>query len=244
MDRLHPGLQADVDVYDAYRPEDPHRPLVRINMVATLDGHVADADGVSGSFGGDGDSQAFFAMRHLADGIVAGAGTVRAEGYGPMRLRDGWHQRRLQDGRDQPASIVVVTGSVDLDTSAPLFADAVAPTFVLTTTDAPADRVAQVRRAGGIVLACGTGTIDLAGGLAELRGQHGLNHLLVEGGPALNGTMLDAGLVDELCLTLTPTVAGGDDGRRIVSGLSARHDLQLAQVLSQDGELLLTYRCR
>ncbi len=242
MDRLHPGHATDVDVYDAYRPEDPHRALVRVNMVTTLDGHVADADGVSGSFGGDGDSQAFFAMRHLADGILAGAGTVRAEGYGPMRVRAGWGERRRRDGREQPASIVVVTRSVDLDTSAPLFTEAVATTFVLTTTDAPADRVKQVQRAGGVLLQCGTGQVDLRAGLDELRREHGLNHLLVEGGPALNGTLFAADLVDELCVTLAPTVAGGSDERRVVTGLSQRHALQLTQVLTHGGELLLTYR--
>lgn len=244
MDRLHPSPAADVDPYDAYRPADPRAPLVRVNMVTTLDGRVVGGEGVSGDLGGDGDEQAFFAMRAMADAIVAGAGTVRAEGYGPMRPRPAHAARREADGLVGPAPIVVVTGSVDLDVDAPLFAEAVAPTIVLTTTDAPADRVAAVRRAGGVVVMAGEGQIDLRAGLRALAEDHGLRHLLVEGGPALNGTLLAAGLVDELCLTVAPVVAGGDADRRVVDGLADRHDLSLTQVLRAGDELLLRYARR
>jgi riboflavin-specific deaminase-like protein len=239
--RLHPSPAADVDAYDAYRPADPRAPLVRINMVTSLDGRIVDADGVSGSLGADGDEQAFFAMRAMADAVVAGAGTVRAEGYGPMRVRPVWAGRRAEDGLTGPAPIVVITGSVDLDLSGPLFADAVAPTIVLTHADAPADRVRAVEQAGAIVIAAGERSVDLAAGLQALADDHGLHHLLVEGGPTLNGHLLTAGLVDELCLTLAPSLAGGQDGRRAVDGLADRHDMRLAQVLEADGELLLTY---
>lgn len=242
MDRLYPSPVVDVDVYDAYRPADPRGRLVRVNMVTSLDGRVVGADGVSSSLGGDGDRMAFFALRHLADAVVAGAGTVRAEGYGPMRLRAGWAARRAADGRDGPAPIVVVSGSVDLDPSAPLFTQADAPTIVLTSRSAPADRVARITAAGGIVVAAGEDEVDLVEGFARLAEEHGLRHLLVEGGPTLNGALLAAGLVDELCLTLAPLLVGGGEGHRIVDGVAMRHDLHLVQVLHKDEELLLTYR--
>lgn len=245
MDRLHPSPAADVDVYDAYRPADPRRRLVRVNMVTSLDGRIAGADGVSGGLGGGGDRQAFFALRHLADAVVAGAGTVRAEGYGPMRLREGWAARRAADGREGPAAIVVVTGSVDLDPTAALFTEAVAPTIVLTHHAAPADRIARVEAAGGVVVAAGSEEVDLVEGFARLAAEHGLHHLLVEGGPTLNGHLLSAGLVDELCLTLAPAVVGGaEGGRRAVDSLAERHDLRLARVLLDGDELLLTYARR
>ncbi|MEE8601653.1 dihydrofolate reductase family protein [Euzebya tangerina] len=248
MRRLYPnrpGIDPStaVDVYEAYRPEDPLAPLVRINMVSALDGRVVGDDGVSGTLGGDGDGQAFFAMRHNADGVVAGAGTVRAEGYGPMRVRDGWGERRRADGRHGPASIVIVTRSLDLDLESRVFTEAVAPTIVLTTTDAPTERVAAVEDAGGLVVAAGEGDVNLTAGFEQLRSDHGLAHLLVEGGPNLNGQILTAGLADEVCVTLAPALAGGDDGKRIVDGLTERRDVTLAQVLEADGELLLTYRC-
>ena len=243
MDRLFPPpVSTDPDVYDAYRPDDPLGRFVRLNMVTSLDGHIVGSDGVSGTLGGDGDRQAFLAMRHLADGVVAGAATVRAEGYGPMTVREEWGARRRADGRDGPASIVIVTRSVDLDPDSPVFGEAVAPTIVLTTTDAPAGKVSDVRSAGGVIVTAGEGDVDLEAGFDALRRDHGLNHLLVEGGPALNGQVLTAGLADEVCLTLAPALAGGDSEKRMVDGLPDRLDLKLAQVLEADGELLLTYR--
>ncbi len=241
MNRLYPTAGTDIDVYDAYRPSDPMAPLVRVNMVSTLDGRVVGTDGVSGTLGGEGDRAAFFAMRHLADGVMAGAGTVRAEDYGPMTVRDGWRERREADGRTGPASIVVVTRSVDLDTTSRLFTEAVAPTFVLTTTDAPEDRVAAVRGAGGVVVQAGEDDVDLAAGITLLRDEHGLRSLLVEGGPDLNGQLLAADLVDELCMTLAPTIAGGEDERRVATGLDEGRRMVLRQVLEADGELLLTH---
>ncbi|WP_370326987.1 dihydrofolate reductase family protein [Euzebya sp.] len=241
MRQLLPSARDAVDAYDAYRPDDPRAPLVRVNMVTSVDGHVTDADGLSGGLGGDGDSQAFSAMRHLCDAVVAGAGTVRAEGYGPMRVREGWGARRRRDGREDPAPIVVVTASVDLDVGSPLFTEAVAPTIVLAPEDAPADRVAGVRDAGGVVVGAGSGRVDLPLGLARLRDEHGLAHLLVEGGPSLNADLLAAGLVDELCITLAPTLAGGTDPRRVVDGLGVPLPLRLSRLLEHDGELLATY---
>ncbi|CAN5510108.1 pyrimidine reductase family protein [soil metagenome] len=241
MDRLLPSHESDIDAYDAYRPADPRAPLVRINMVASVDGRIADGDGVSGGLGGAGDQQVFFALRNMADAIVAGAGTVRAEGYGPMRPRPGHADQRRTDGLDGPVPIVVVTRSMDLDTGSALFTAAVAPTVVLTTVDAPSEAVGAVRDAGGIVVQVGRRDVDLASGIAILGRKHGLHHLLIEGGPRLNGHLLAAGLADELCLTIAPQLVGGGDARRVVDGLDVPHDLRLTRALVHDGELLLTY---
>ena len=103
MQRLHPGPVAEVDVYEAYRPPVPGpTPFLRVNMVASLDGRVVDAEGVSGSLGGDGDRSAFFAMRHHADAILVGAGTARAEDFGGMRVRESFAAQRRADGREAP----------------------------------------------------------------------------------------------------------------------------------------------
>lgn len=215
--------------------------MVRVNMVTALDGHIVGADGVSGTLGGDGDRQAFSALRHLADGIVAGAGTVRAEDYGGMKLSSSLRERREADGRTDPAPVVIVTRSLRLDPSARVFTDTSVAPFVLTTSDADPDLLARVREAGAQVVQAGEGDVDLVAGVRALREEHGLSHLLCEGGPTLNGQLLTAGLVDEVCLTLAPTLAGGQDHKRIVDGLASRHDLLLHTVLQHEGELLLRY---
>lgn len=236
------ALDDALEVYEAYRPERPGA-FLRINMVASLDGRIAGADGVSGTLGGEGDRAAFLALRHHADGILAGAGTVRAEDYGAMRVRDELAAARAADGRPGPAPIVVVTASVDLDPSARLFTvDGAAP-IVVTTEDAPQDRVAAVEGAGARIVRAGRGRVDLPSALTTLREHHGLAHLLCEGGPSLNGQLLAEGLVDELCMTLAPSVVGGQDDKRIVDGLDQRVSLTLTHVLKDGEELLLRYRC-
>ncbi len=240
MDRLHPDPADDVDVYEAYRA--PSRRWLRINMVSAVDGHVTDADGVSGSLGGDGDGEAFRAMRHHADGILVGAGTVRSEGYGRMTLLDRFRAQREADGHDGPAPVVVVSASLDLDPNSRLFATSEAAPIIVTTRDAPQRARMDLRAAGAVIVTAGAGRVDLPRSVRMLREDLGLEHLLCEGGPGLNGQLVGHGLVDELCVTVAPVLAGGQDPRRVVTGLPASTRMTLTQTLHREGELLLRYR--
>lgn len=239
MRQLLPDLR-ELDPYDAYRSRDPAQPLARLNMVVSADGAATDAHGRSGGLGGDGDLAVFRALRALADGILVGAGTARAEAYRPHRLRAELAARRAADDRPRPAAIVVVSGSLDLDVDGALFRDAVTPTIVLTHAASDPARRDAITAAGGEVLIVGDQEVDLVGGFAALR-ERGLAHLLCEGGPGLNAALLDAGLVDEVCLTLAPRLVGGD-GPGMVTGLGAGRDLELITVGGHGDELHLRYR--
>ncbi|WP_341249932.1 dihydrofolate reductase family protein [Euzebya pacifica] len=241
MEQLHPTHVAEVDAYEAHRPPSGTASWLRVNMVSSLDGHIVDDDGVSGGLGGDADRSAFFALRHHADAILAGAGTVRAENYGGMRVRDSMRAAREADGRVDPAPIVVVTASLDLDPTSRLFTDTRVPPIVLTTIDADAGAVERLSGAGARIVRAGEGRVDLTAGLAVLRDALGLNHVLCEGGPGLNAALLAADLVDELCLTLAPAIVGSDDPRRIAGEAHPARGMTLTRVLHQDGELLLRY---
>ena len=238
MRRLLPDPAGPVDVYDAYRT-DGERPLLRLNMVLSADGRATDREDRTAALGGDGDHEVFRTLRALADGIIAGAGTVRAERYGPHRLRADLAERRAADARPLPAPIIVVSRSLDLDYDAPLFTEAATPTIVLTCDAAPEERRAAAAHAGVLVVA-GDTEVDLAVAIRLLRERFGLMHLLCEGGPSLNGPLLDAGLVDELCLTLAPTQIG-TPGPTLVSQLTSSTHLDLLHVLESDGELYLRY---
>lgn len=240
MRQLLPSARESVVPYDAYRPADPHAPLLRLNMVASADGSATDEHGRTERLGGQGDREVFRTLRALADGIVVGAGTARAEGYGPHRIRRDLRERRRAEGRGDRATVVVVTRSLALDFSAPLFTEADPATVVLTCSDAPANRRREAERVGRLVLA-GDGSVDLAAGIAVLRRELGLAHLLCEGGPTLNASLLAEGLVDELCLTIGPRLIGGA-GPRIVSGSAAPVELDLAALYEQEGELYARYR--
>lgn len=238
MRQLLPVLADTIDAYDIYRPLDPHAPLLRVNMVTSVDGSATDEHGRTSGLGLQGDHEAFRALRALADAILVGAGTVRAEGYGPHRLRGDLRDRRAADGRAGPAPIVVVSRSLDLDFSAPLFHAADAPTMVVTCQAAPADRQREAQRVGRLLVA-GQTEVDLAAAVARLQGDLGLPCLLCEGGPTLNDALFAAGLVDELCLTLTPRLIG--NGPAILQSLPHPADLALTGLCEQDGELYARY---
>ena len=86
----------------------------------------------------------------------------------------------------------------------------------------------------------------IIGDLAEL-GQlrnEGIRSLLCEGGPTLNSSLFEAGLVDELFLTIAPTIAGSGETLTIVEGpsLSAAVELELLTVHEAQGHLFMRYR--
>ncbi len=241
MRQLLPFPADDVAPYDVYDDDQPTR-LVRINMVASVDGRITDAEGRAGGLGGDGDFEVFRALRALADGILVGAGTARIEGYGPHRLPKALAERRRRDGRDAPAAVIVVSRSLDLDERSRLFVEAVTPTIVLTCASSPKDRRDALAEVGRVIVA-GDDRVDLADGLAQLADDHGIARVVCEGGPVLNTAVLQAGLADELCLTLAPQVAGTEGPGIIVPPVPpvppAR--LRLRGACEQDGELYLRY---
>ena len=229
-------VPGDVDPYDVYRPDAPE--LVRINMVASVDGAVVDEHGRSGSLGGAADREVFRVLRALSDVIVVGAGTARREGYGPHRMPARLAQRRAAEGRALPSPIAVVSASLDLDVDTPLFAEAVVPTIVLTTATADPSRRTALARAA-TVLEVGEEAIDPARARRALV-ERGLPHILVEGGPQPNAALIGAGVVDELCLTLSPALVGGD-GPRLAGALTDRQTLSLRGALVEGDELFLRY---
>lgn len=241
MRQLFPDPRDEVDPYEAYRP--PAGPLVRVNMVLSADGTVQDRDGKAGGLSGAADQNLFRVLRAQADAILVGAGTVRVEGYGPHRLRRDLADRRAADGRSAPATVVVVSNSLELPTGAPLFTEARVPTIVATSLAAPAERRRAIEAAGGRVLTAGDAAVDMAHLLSVLRVEHGLQHILCEGGPTLNASLFAPGLVDELCLTLSPRLVGAA-GLQVVGGLPVPAELRVEHVLEEDGELFLRYAVR
>jgi riboflavin biosynthesis pyrimidine reductase len=212
-------------------PDEPAVPFVRVNFVASVDGAVS-VDGRSGGLGTPADKKVFRLLRELADVVLVGAGTVRTEDYNGVR--------RNTRGRDTPPPVAVVTGSADLDPASKLFTDTVVPPLVLTLDTAPAERRKALAAAGGDVVVLPRLTPDAL--LVELA-RRGLHHVLCEGGPALLGDLQAADAVDELCLTVSPLLVGGDAGRiaRGPVGSPARR-MTLVGALQSDDALLLRYR--
>ena len=195
----------------------PGSPWLRVNMVASLDGAATGADGLTASINNAADKQVFDLLRATADAVLVGAGTARAEGYGPARL---------------PIVVVSRSGQV------PLRLQGAAAGRVLLGTAASAPGLVEARRQLGDdhVLVAGEEDVDL-GALVDQLHSRGMGTLLGEGGPTLLRDLLAAHLVDELCLTTVPRVVAGGHPR-VTVGPSLDVPLRLGLLLEEDGTLL------
>lgn len=242
--QLFPAGMEDVDLVDVYddRSRSPRadRPYLLANMVSSVDGGIA-LDGVTAALSSPADRRIFFLLRSLADVVLVGAQTVRTERYGPVRPDAAASARRAGRGQAPTARIAVVSASLDLDWSSRLFTQSETPPYVLAPSTADQARLRQAGAVARVVLA-GEEGVDLRAALATLR-EEGVATVLCEGGPTLNHQLAAAGLVDELCLTLAPSLVGGG-GPTILgaSPLPGPVGLTLVSVLEEEGSLFLRYR--
>jgi riboflavin biosynthesis pyrimidine reductase len=203
------------ELIDLYAVPAQSNTWLRVNMVSTLDGAATGADGRSGSINTPADQVIFELLRAIADAVVVGAGTVRAESYPPLRLSDEYAAVRAAAGLPAALPLVVVSRSGALP-AAVLTQHPDAPVHAVLPEHSPHAR--RVRAALGVehVHVCGATEVDLPEALGSLHAA-GLRRLQSEGGPRLLGDLLRAGLVDELDLTIAPSLAGGPFPR-IVGG--------------------------
>jgi len=234
LDRIEDDDLAELYAY----PADLDRPFVRANFVSTLDGAASGADGRSGSINGAADKRVFTLLRSLADLVLVGAGTARAEGYRPVRTGEVWRELRSRSGLPPAPVLAVVSRSLDLPDGLLEQADGAGPVLVVTSCGADPSRVSAARAALGAdaVVQCGQDDVDLVGVLEQL-GERGFARLLCEGGPSLMSDLVDVGRLDELCLTLSPKLVGGQ-GPRITAGGPLDLDLRLGHVIESEGVLL------
>ncbi|WP_278234575.1 dihydrofolate reductase family protein [Isoptericola sp. AK164] len=205
----------------------PEHPWVRVNMISTVDGAAWGPDGQSASINDAADWRVFRVLRALADVVLVGAGTARQEGYSHLKRPHG-----LEHLAGAPLELAIVTRSGRVPWST---LDGPHPPVVVTGSAGALEAGAAV--GDDRVLVCPDGTsdgVDLRAARDTLAAR-GLGRVLCEGGPGLLGDVLAAGLVDELCVTTSPRLAGPGAGR-IVAGPAGNepgggHDLRLGHLL-------------
>jgi riboflavin biosynthesis pyrimidine reductase len=239
--QLFPSAVAEPDVGGLYAYPDglAGRSWVRGNMVESVDGAAA-LDGRSGGLSGAADKAVFRILRSQADVVLAGSGTVTSEHYRPAQTSA--MVPGLRAGRPATPPIAVITGSLKLDLSTSLFTEAPpeARTIVITSESCPPDRRKAAAEVADVIVA-GSEDVDLAAAVAALA-ERGLRRVLCEGGPHLLAQFAAAGRLDELCLTISPLLAGGDSGRILAGpGLAGGLPLSLGHLLEDQGFLLARY---
>lgn len=217
MRLLHPEPRelAPEDLPDLYDESGPH---LRAGFVLSVDGAIA-VDGTSAALGSAADKAVFRALRTVCDAVVVGAGTARAEDYGPVRHQPAAAAWRAAHGRTEDTPLVVVSRTGDVPADARFLSG---PTLfaVPEGVDVPGEVVSSP---------------DPRELVAALHAR-GLTRLLCEGGPSLLTSLLAAGVVDELCLTTAPTAVG--EGPRLL-GRVPRADLALRSLVLDDPGVLL-----
>ncbi len=212
---------------------------VRANMIFSADGAAAFA-GRAGPLSCPTDQQLLKILRGFADVVLVGAGTARAENYGPVRLTDAQRTQRRRQGRTAPPAIAVVSRTGELPSR--LFSDPDQPPILVTCAQSAA-RHALVDDQRRRVLVAGEDSVDV-GRAVELLRTRGMHRILCEGGPTLLDELVEADAIAEICVTLAPKLAASQPvGHRLQpSRLPAPVAMRLEHALVCDGYLFLKYR--
>lgn len=244
MQRLWPPEQrspdeipaADLEACYAY-PAD--RPWLRVNFVSSLDGAVT-VRGSSRGLSAPADRRVMALIRSLSDVVLVGAGTALVEGYRGVKPTEVRSELRSRLGMPEVPPIAVVSRRCSLEPDSLLLTDTVVPPIVVTCGSAPESRRAALADAGADVLVAGDETVDLPAAVTALH-ERGLRRIGGEGGPTLFGDLIADDLVDELCLTMSPLLTGGDAGRIAHGAPIAARGMRLESVLHAESLLLLRY---
>lgn len=234
MLQLWPATDQPLDLAELYRA--PDGPWLRLNFVSSLDG-AGHVDGRSEPLSGPADKRVFGVLRMLCDALVVGAGTLREEGYHALRLDAERRAWRVAHGMSEYPTLVVVSARCDLDPGHRALAEAPVRPVIVTRGHADPGPLGEVAD----IVTAGEESVDLTAAVAALH-ERGLRQILSEGGPQLFGSLTAAGLVDELCLTVSPLLAG-PGASRITAGppLDTPQALTLRHILLAEGLLLLRY---
>jgi riboflavin-specific deaminase-like protein len=214
------------------------RPYLIVNFVASADGKAA-FQGRSGPLGNDADKAIFQRLRTQVDAVLVGSGTLRAEPYGRLVRDPELRAAREAEGLASDPLACVVTRTLNVPFDLPLLQDPDQRTLIFTSSDEPVASVGP----GVDVERLDSAELTMTTVLERLRSRHDVRSVLCEGGPTVFGVLLSERLVDELFLTVAPTLAGGGEPTPIEGApLSELIGLELVWTLESEGALFLRYR--
>lgn len=225
------GARALAALYAA--PELPPGAVhVRAMMTTTLDGAIAGADGTSGSLHDPDDSFLFSVLRALADVVLVGAATVRAEDYRGVRGREDLLRPSLRPGGAPRPALAIWSRSGEL----PHYVDPDQPTYLLTPSAGAGEAAERSGLPAAQVLAA-----DSAEEAVDALAARGMRLIQAEGGPSALARLAEAELLDELCFTTAHRTVGGPSPR-VLDGAPHQTRWTLESLLLGEGATLSRYR--
>jgi riboflavin biosynthesis pyrimidine reductase len=228
-----PESASDLDQYYADAPRG-----VRANMVTTVDGAGAFA-GRTKAISSDTDQMLLGYLRRQADAVMVGAATIQAEHYGPVTLTVEVQAQREAAGYAALPPLVIVTAHAAIPVTLKAFGGD-GPRPIVATLQRSADAATELHEVADVI-AVGDDVIEPALILDALR-ERDLHRILCEGGPYLLSTLIERDLVDDMCLTVSPYLAGSQPTTpQPASDRSAPTPLRLRHVLTHDDLLYLRY---
>jgi 5-amino-6-(5-phosphoribosylamino)uracil reductase len=224
-----------VDYLFAEERAHPDRPWVLLDMISSIDG-ATTVKGRSGGLGDQDDRDMFAALRTVADVILIGAGTLRAENYHPVELDGARRAARERRGLSPDPRLAIVSGRLDFDPSLRVFSDPSHRPIILTRHDVDSERVEAFSDVADVYP---IEDLDARAMIDQLRIA---KVILCEGGPTLNGFLVAADLVDEVNLTIAPLLVSGES-RRVAHGPAPIDpvELRLERILRGDRSLFLRF---
>lgn len=248
MDQIFPTPIPQIDPTTVLRDSmmsrrnlDRQRPWVFANMIMSADGAFARA-GRSGGLGGPADKAMFHTLRAMADAILVGAGTARAERYRRPSSDEETTRARQERGQEAAPRLALISRSGHVPEDQP-FLDGHGPdplVFLPASNLAQLDSETNGRRNGVEYRAAGDTEVDLGDVLGQLSDES-VGLVLCEGGPQLLGDLAAGGLLDQIFITVSPQFVAGDHTGLLGSRPELEADLTLEGVIEADSYLLLNY---
>lgn len=220
------------------------RPWVVVVLAMSADGKIADRDRSPARFGSGYDRAHLETQISEVDGVLFGAGTLRAYGTTLTVTNPDLLQKRRSQGKpDQPVH-VVGSRSGNLDPDLRFFRQQV-PRWLLTSVMGAHRWQGEEAFEQVIMMPDGEEGLDWAIALAKLH-QMGLQRIAVTGGGELVASLLRVGAIDELWLTVCPLLLGGATAPTPVEGgglaAAIAPQLRLLSVQQIEDEVFLHYR--
>ena len=205
------------------------RPFVTLKTAMTLDGKIASHTGASRWITGAAARARVHAYRNEYDAILVGIGTVLAD--------DPSLTTRLEHGTGKNPLRIVLDSEARTPLDAKLVADGAAPTIIVVSERADHRRVNLLRACGAEVVTLGTQRVDIAA-LLDYLGAREITSLFVEGGAAVNWSLLAGGSVDKVHAFIAPMLMGGETAKTPIGGTGfdspqtalRLHDMTVEQV--------------